>query len=299
MVEPAHPGTHPRRAPVHTVVERADAEHRGERHGVDPGREELAAGVREGDEHGAGRDRGIEGVLVEDTAQTGLLENFHPESVPYTRVTHTGPLAQLVEQGTFNPKVAGSIPARPTGSETTRTGPRSHERLGSDMREDANTASTREIPRSPRHRALRRRGWVRPTPTAASSAAVGVNKASTAASTEAPASVSFRSSYHLAPSAPGASRHDHEQRLSLLRLAGRARSAEPLAQPSRFPNAVSGAVRDGDGQLGLPHLCGVAIQLAACSWCGLTYSGRGIALVSQSECPAGTCLEVAGSASRA
>ena len=24
-----------------------------------------------------------------------------------------GPLAQLVEQGTFNPKVAGSIPARP------------------------------------------------------------------------------------------------------------------------------------------------------------------------------------------
>ena len=26
----------------------------------------------------------------------------------------TGPLAQLVEQGTFNPKVAGSNPARPT-----------------------------------------------------------------------------------------------------------------------------------------------------------------------------------------
>ena len=25
-----------------------------------------------------------------------------------------GPLAQLVEQGTFNPKVAGSIPSRPT-----------------------------------------------------------------------------------------------------------------------------------------------------------------------------------------
>src|SRR5207247_3565951 len=25
-----------------------------------------------------------------------------------------GPVAQLVEQGTFNPKVAGSIPARPT-----------------------------------------------------------------------------------------------------------------------------------------------------------------------------------------
>ena len=25
----------------------------------------------------------------------------------------SGPVAQLVEQGTFNPKVAGSIPARP------------------------------------------------------------------------------------------------------------------------------------------------------------------------------------------
>ena len=25
-----------------------------------------------------------------------------------------GPLAQLVEQGTFNPKAAGSIPSRPT-----------------------------------------------------------------------------------------------------------------------------------------------------------------------------------------
>src|SRR5689334_7937490 len=29
--------------------------------------------------------------------------------------SRAGPLAQLVEQGTFNPKVAGSIPARPTG----------------------------------------------------------------------------------------------------------------------------------------------------------------------------------------
>ena len=31
-----------------------------------------------------------------------------------------GPLAQLVEQGTFNPKVAGSIPARPIASERNR-----------------------------------------------------------------------------------------------------------------------------------------------------------------------------------
>jgi hypothetical protein len=32
----------------------------------------------------------------------------------------SGPLAQLVEQGTFNPKVAGSIPARPIGVEGNR-----------------------------------------------------------------------------------------------------------------------------------------------------------------------------------
>ena len=31
----------------------------------------------------------------------------------HLRHNHGGPLAQLVEQGTFNPKVAGSIPARP------------------------------------------------------------------------------------------------------------------------------------------------------------------------------------------
>ena len=30
-----------------------------------------------------------------------------------TLLSHLGPLAQLVEQGTLNPKVAGSIPARP------------------------------------------------------------------------------------------------------------------------------------------------------------------------------------------
>ena len=34
-------------------------------------------------------------------------------AVPASEFPH-GPLAQLVEQGTFNPKVAGSIPARPT-----------------------------------------------------------------------------------------------------------------------------------------------------------------------------------------
>src|SRR5436190_13700575 len=35
-----------------------------------------------------------------------------------------GPVAQSVEQGTFNPKVAGSIPARPMRSETTRVAAR-------------------------------------------------------------------------------------------------------------------------------------------------------------------------------
>src|SRR5579859_800485 len=34
----------------------------------------------------------------------------------YTRREGRGPVAQSVEQGTFNPKVAGSIPARPTHS---------------------------------------------------------------------------------------------------------------------------------------------------------------------------------------
>src|SRR5687768_5367932 len=38
----------------------------------------------------------------------------------YTRVP--GPLAQLVEQGTLNPKVVGSIPTRPIAGRTARLG---------------------------------------------------------------------------------------------------------------------------------------------------------------------------------
>src|SRR5713101_6330778 len=38
--------------------------------------------------------------------------------------TRPGPLAQLVEQGTLNPKVAGSIPARPTRPSEVRLGSR-------------------------------------------------------------------------------------------------------------------------------------------------------------------------------
>jgi hypothetical protein len=40
-----------------------------------------------------------------------------PEQVEYRLAFH-GPLAQLVEQGTLNPKVIGSIPIRPTINET-------------------------------------------------------------------------------------------------------------------------------------------------------------------------------------
>jgi hypothetical protein len=49
-----------------------------------------------------------------------------PDLVGLPRIAATGPLAQLVEQGTFNPKVAGSIPARPIlrrRSGTTRSRP--------------------------------------------------------------------------------------------------------------------------------------------------------------------------------
>jgi hypothetical protein len=41
-----------------------------------------------------------------------------PKTGGYTR-SFGGPLAQLVEQGTLNPKVAGSIPARPISSPLT------------------------------------------------------------------------------------------------------------------------------------------------------------------------------------
>jgi hypothetical protein len=51
---------------------------------------------------------------------------WFPISSGYLESQLTGPLAQLVEQGTFNPKVAGSIPARPIlrrRSGTTRSRP--------------------------------------------------------------------------------------------------------------------------------------------------------------------------------
>src|SRR5712671_1167928 len=57
-----------------------------------------------------------------------------------------GPVAQSVEQGTFNPKVAGSIPARPTKPEKIR------ERSQS-AREGAKASNGQRIPRSPRAQA--------------------------------------------------------------------------------------------------------------------------------------------------
>jgi hypothetical protein len=40
-------------------------------------------------------------------------EAYSPASRQHRRFSTPGPVAQLVEQGTFNPKVAGSSPARP------------------------------------------------------------------------------------------------------------------------------------------------------------------------------------------
>ena len=48
-----------------------------------------------------------------------------PSAYPFPTPSSLGPVAQLVEQGTFNPKVAGSIPARPITTRSTSQPPRS------------------------------------------------------------------------------------------------------------------------------------------------------------------------------
>jgi hypothetical protein len=53
-----------------------------------------------------------------------------------------GPVAQLVEQGTFNPKVAGSIPARPMQNEKAREHPK-RRRSGSERTRNASRAGQR------------------------------------------------------------------------------------------------------------------------------------------------------------
>ena len=49
----------------------------------------------------------------------------------YAVQAKSGPLAQLVEQGTFNPKVAGSTPSRPTISTSAQTAPGKTRRVAS------------------------------------------------------------------------------------------------------------------------------------------------------------------------
>src|SRR5688572_8945064 len=69
-------------------------------------------------------------------------------------ILDAGPLAQLVEQGTFNPKVAGSIPARPIppysaarAAEPERAQQRARAAFDADDDVDATTARDEEVTR--------------------------------------------------------------------------------------------------------------------------------------------------------
>ena len=52
--------------------------------------------------------------LVEPWVVIPVVVGSSPISHPIFFNTNTGPLAQLAEQGTLNPKVRGSNPRRPT-----------------------------------------------------------------------------------------------------------------------------------------------------------------------------------------
>ena len=52
--------------------------------------------------------------LVEPWVVIPVVVGSSPISHPIFFNANIGPLAQLVEQGTLNPKVGGSIPPRPT-----------------------------------------------------------------------------------------------------------------------------------------------------------------------------------------
>ncbi len=52
--------------------------------------------------------------LVEPRVVILVVVGSSPISHPIIFQSKTGPLAQLVEQGTLNPKVVGSTPTRPT-----------------------------------------------------------------------------------------------------------------------------------------------------------------------------------------
>jgi hypothetical protein len=83
---------------------------------------------------------------------------------------------------TFNPKVAGSIPARPIRRERIRDAQRP---TTQSAREIAKTGPARRIPKSRRYRGRRKRGWMWATPNSTAPGAVWVNNGSTAAITEA------------------------------------------------------------------------------------------------------------------
>ncbi len=83
---------------------------------------------------------------------------------------------------TFNPKVAGSIPARPITSERNRD---SERQATQTVLKITKAGITRRIPRSPRYRGRRKRGWMRATPNSTSPAPVWVNRRSTASTTDA------------------------------------------------------------------------------------------------------------------
>ena len=77
MVEPPRPDPAGRRLERVAVVERAGAEHRRERHDVDPGGEPRQRPVGEHDEHDPGHEGDEERPQVEHAAQTRLLERMH------------------------------------------------------------------------------------------------------------------------------------------------------------------------------------------------------------------------------
>ena len=129
VVEAARPQPPPGALPREAVVERARAEHRGERGRVHPGRElasapsrrttsitPAASAAKKAHSWKSPRRRGVSSISIASIVARALRPRPGPIGGTCTLRLHSprGPLAQLVEQGTFNPKVAGSSPARPT-----------------------------------------------------------------------------------------------------------------------------------------------------------------------------------------
>ena len=173
VVEAARPQPPRRALPREAVVERARAEHRGERCRVHPRRERRERAVRQDDEHRPRGQGGEERPLVEEPtearrqleAPSGPLSHARStaaarsgERAPPRLHSPGGPLAQLVEQGTFNPKVAGSNPARPTRVSELGAAPNrsNHDHNQTHRRRDARSTYS--------HTALRRQRGAVPPP---------------------------------------------------------------------------------------------------------------------------------------